>query len=158
MDVFLFITFQLQLLWTYWVFTSFSWFWKFYVPIWALPILAPTCFLEVISPRYNPGTISINWNMRNISFHSWCLFSIGIFSWIALHVTWKQPHVHCKHKIFLTFGFALITYIPFHFFSLLYNSSSFYQCLHFVWHLVMYKLLTKILLSPSFCLKCSIPY
>ena len=77
-----------------------SWFWKFYVPIWALPILALTCFLEVIYPRYSPGTISINWNMRNISFHSWCLFSFGIFSWIALHVTWKPPHVQCKHKIF----------------------------------------------------------
>ena len=43
-------------------------------------------------------------------------------------------------------------------FSLLYNLSSFYQCLHFVLHLVMYKLLTKILLYPSFCLKSSIPY
>ena len=120
--------------------------------------LEPTCFLEVIYPRYNPDTIIINWNMRNISTHSWCLFLFGIFSCISLHITRKSPHVQCKHKIFLNFGFVLITYIPFPFsFSLLYNSSSFYQCLHFVWHLVMYKLLTKILLSPSFCLKCSIP-
>ena len=121
--------------------------------------LAPTCFLEVIYTRYNPDTIIINWNMRNISTHSWCLFLFGTFSCIPLHITRKPPHVQCKHKIFLNFGFVLITYIPFPFsFSLLYNSSSFYQCLHFVWHLVMYKLLTKILLSPSFCLKCSIPY
>ena len=121
--------------------------------------LAPTCFLEVIYPRYNPDTIVINWNMRNISTHSWCVFLFGIFSYIALHITWKPPHVQCKHKIFSYFGFVLITYVPFPFsFSLLYNSSSFYQSLHFVWLLVMYKLLTKILLSPSFCQKCSIPY
>ena len=101
--------------------------------------LAPTCFLKVIHPRYNPDTIIINWNMRNISTHSRCLFLFGIFSCIALHITRKPPHVQCKHKIFLNFGFVLITYIPFPFsFSLLYNSSSFYQCLHFVWHLVMY--------------------
>ena len=72
----------------------------------------------------------------------------GIFSYIALYITWKPPHVQCRHKIFLNFGFALITYIPFPF-SLLYNSSSFYQCLRFLWHLVMCKLLTKILLSLS---------
>ena len=121
--------------------------------------LEPTCFLEVIYPRYNPDTIIINWNMRNISTHSWCLFLYGIFSWIALYITWKPPHAQCKHKIFYNFGFVQITYIPFPFsFSLLYNSSSFYQCLHFLWHLVMYKLLTKILLSPSFRLKCSISY
>ena len=34
-----------------------SWFWKLYVPIWALPILAPTCFPEVICPRYDPFMI-----------------------------------------------------------------------------------------------------
>ena len=94
--------------------------------------------------------------MRNISTHSWCLLLFGIFSCIALHITWKPPHVQCKHKMFLNFGFLLITYIPFPFsFSLLYNSSSFYQWLHFVWHLVMYKFLTKILLSPSFCLNAA---
>ena len=94
--------------------------------------------------------------MRNMSTHSWCIFLYGIFSWIALYNTWKPPHVQCKHKIFYNFGFVQITYIPFPFsFSLLYNSSSFYQCLHFVWHLVMYKLLTKILLSPSFCLNAA---
>ena len=107
-------------------------------------------FLEVIYPRYNPDTIIINWNMRNISTHSWCLFLYGIFSYIALYITWKPPHVQCKRKIFLNFGFVLITYIPFPFsFSLLYNSSSFYQCLHFLRHLVMCKLLTKMLLSLS---------
>ena len=116
--------------------------------------LVPACFFEVIYPRYNPDTINLNWNMRNISTHSWCLFFYGIFSYIALYITWKPPHVQCKHKIFLNFGFVLITYIPFPFsFSLLYNSSSFYQCLHFVWHLIMYKFLTKILLPPSFCQK-----
>ena len=119
--------------------------------------LAPTYFLEVIYRRYNPDTIIINWNMRNISTHSWCLFLFGIFSCIPLHITRKSPHVQCKHKIFLNFGFVLVTYMPFPFSSsLLYNSSSFYQCLHFMWHLVIYKLLTKIL-PPSFCLKCSIP-
>ena len=134
-----------------------SCFWKFYVPIWALQFLAPTCFLEVIYTRYNPDTIIINWNMRNMSTHSWCLFLFGIFSCIPLHITRKSPHVQCKHKIFLNFGFVLATYMPFPFSSsLLYNSSSFYQCLHFMWHLVIYKLLTKIL-PPSFCLKCSIP-
>ena len=72
--------------------------------------LAPTCFLEVIYPRYNhPDTIIINWNMRNISTHSWCLFLYGIFYCIALYITWKPPHVRCKHKIFLNFGFVLIT-------------------------------------------------
>ena len=115
--------------------------------------LAPTFFLEVIYPRYNPDTIIINWNMRNISTHSWCLFLYCIFSYIALYITRKSPHVQCKHKIFLNFGFMLFTYIPFPFsFSLLYNSSSFYQCSHFVWHLVMYKVLTKyycLLYSPS---------
>ena len=86
-------------------------------------------------------------------------FLYGIFFCITLYITWKPPHVQCKNKMFVNFGFVLITYIPFPFpFSLLYNSSSFYQCLYFVWQLVMYKLLTKILLSPSFCLKCSIPY
>ena len=135
------------------------WFWRFYVPIWALPIFSAHLFLEVIYPRYNPDTIIINWNMRNISTHSWCLFLYGIFSYIALYITWKPLHVQCKRKIFLNFGFVLITYIPFPFsFSLLYNSSSFYQCLHFLWHLVIYKLLTKILLSPSFCLRSSILY
>ena len=124
------------------------WFWRFYVPIWALPIFSAHLFLEVIYPRYNPDTIIINWNMRNISTHSWCLFLYGIFSYIALYITWKPPHVQCKRKIFLNFGFVLITYIPFPF-SLLYNSSSFYQCLRFLWHLVMCKLLTKILLSLS---------
>ena len=115
--------------------------------------LAPTYFLEVIYPRYNPDTIIINWNTINISTHSWCLFLYSISSCIALYITWKPPHVQCKHKMYLNFGFVLITYIPFPFsFSLLYNSSSFYQRLHFVWHLVIYKLLTKILLSPSFCL------
>ena len=136
-----------------------SWFWKFYVPIWALPIFSAHLFLGVIYPRYNPNTTIINWHTRNISTHSWCLFLFGIFSCIALHITWKPPHVQCKHNMFFNFGFVLITYMPFPFsFSLLYNSSSFYQCLHFVWHVVMYKLLTKILLFPSFCLKCSIPY
>ena len=121
--------------------------------------LAHTCFLEVIYPRYNPGTIIINWNMRNIFIHSWCLFLYGIFFCISLYIAWKPPHVQCKNKMFVNFGFVLITYIPFPFpFSLLYNSSSFYQCLYFVWQLVMYKLLTKILLFPTFCLKCSIPY
>ena len=121
--------------------------------------LAPTCFLRVIYPRYNPDIIIINWNMRNISTHSRCLFLYGIFFYIALYFTWKLPHVQCKHKLFLNFGFMLITYMPFPFsFSLLYNSSSFYQCLHFLWHLVIYKLLTKILLSPSFCLRSSILY
>ena len=126
---------------------------------WRFQFLAPTCFLEVIYPRYNPDTMIINWNMRNISTHSWCLILYGIFSYIALYITWKPPHVQCKHKMFLNFGFVLITYIPLRFyFSLLYISSSFYQCLHFLWHLVMYEFLTKILLSPSFCLKCSMPY
>ena len=84
--------------------------------------------------------------------HSWCLFLHGIFSYIALYITWKPAHVQCKHKIFLIFIFVLITYIPFLFsFSLLHNSSSFYQCLHFVWH-VMYKFLTKILYTMSFIL------
>ena len=36
--------------------------------------LAPTCFLEVIYRRYNPDTIIINWNMKNISTHSGWLF------------------------------------------------------------------------------------
>ena len=125
----------------------------------ASPLLSAHLFLEVIYPRYNPDTIIINWNMRNISTHSGCLFLYGIFSYIALYMTWKPPHVQCKHKIFLSAGFVLITYIPLPFsFSLLYNSSSFYQCLHFLWHLVIYKLLTKILLSPSFCLRSSILY
>ena len=120
------------------------WFRKFYVPIWALPIFSAHLFLEVTYPIYNPDTIIINWNMRNISF------LYGIFSCIALYIIWKPPHVRCKHKIFLNFGFVLITNIPFPFsFSLLLNSSSFYQCLHFLWHLVMCKLLTKILLSLS---------
>ena len=115
------------------------WFWKFYVPIWALPI-----FSEI-------------W--ETYSFIHDAFFLYGIFFCIALYIAWKPPHVQCKNKMFVNFGFVLITYIPFPFpFSLLYNSSSFYQCLYFVWHLVMYKLLTKILLSPSFCLKCSIPY
>ena len=119
--------------------------------------LAPTCFLEVFYPSYDPDTIIINWNMRSICTHSWCLFLYGIFSCIALHITWKPRHVDSKRKIFLNFGFVLITYIPFPFsFSLRYNLSSFYQCLHFVWYLVMYKLLTEILLSPLFCLKWSI--
>ena len=101
--------------------------------------LARTCYLKVIHLRYNADTIIINWNLRNISTHSWCLFVFGIFFCIALHITGKPPHVQCKHKIFLNFGFVLITYMTFPFsFSLLYNSSSFYQCLHFVWHLVMY--------------------
>ena len=91
--------------------------------------LAPTCFLEVIYPRYNSDTIIINWNMRNIFTHSQCLFLYRIFSYIALYITWKPPHVQCKHEIFLNFGFVLITYIPFSFsFSLLYNSSSFFKC------------------------------
>ena len=38
--------------------------------------LAPTCFVEVIYRRYNPHTTIINWNMRNISTHSWCLFCL----------------------------------------------------------------------------------
>ena len=46
--------------------------------------LEPTCFLEVIYPRYNPDTIIINWNMRNISTHSWCLFLFGICSKIEV--------------------------------------------------------------------------
>ena len=118
--------------------------------------LAPIC-LEVIYSRCNPDTIINNWNMRNISTRSWCLFCMVFFPTLPyIYITWKPPHVQCKHK--MNFGFVVITYIPFPFFSLLYNSSSFYQCLHFVWHLVMYKLLTKILLSPSFCLKCSMPY
>ena len=106
--------------------------------------LAPTYFLEVIYPRYNPDTIIINWNTINISTHSWCLFLYSISSCIALYITWKPPHVQCKHKMYLNFGFVLITYIPFPFsFSLLYNSSSIYQYLHFAWHLVMYKLPLK---------------
>ena len=77
--------------------------------------LALTCFLEVIYPRYNRDTIIINWNLRNICTHSWCLFLYDIFPSIALHITWKSRHVQCKHKT-----------IPFPFsFSLLYNLSSF---------------------------------
>ena len=91
--------------------------------------------------------------MRNICTHSWCLFLYGILFCIALHITWKPRHIEGKHKICANYIYT----ISFSF-SLLYNLSSFYQCLHFVWHLVMYKLLTKILLSPSFCLKRSIPY
>ena len=129
-----------------------SWFWKFYVPIWALSIFSFHFFLEVIYPRCNPDTIIIIWNMRNISTHSGCLFLYAIFSYIALYIIWKPPHAQCKHKRFLNFGFGLITYISFPFsFSLLYNSSSFYQCLHFLWHLVMYKLLIKILRCCSPC-------
>ena len=61
--------------------------------------LAFTCFLEVIYPRYNPDTIIINRNLRNICTRSWCLFLYGNFSSIALHITWKSRHVQCKHKI-----------------------------------------------------------
>ena len=119
--------------------------------------LVPTCFLGVIYPRYNPDTINLNWNMRNISTHSWCL--LWYFSLHCLIHHMKATSCSVQTWDLFKFGFVLITYIPFPFsFSLLYNSSSFYQCLHFVWHLVMYKLLTKILLSPSFCLKCSMPY
>ena len=47
--------------------------------------LAPTCFLEVIYPRYNPDTAIINWNMRNISAHSWCLFCMVFFLHCPIH-------------------------------------------------------------------------
>ena len=74
--------------------------------------LAPICFLEVIYPTYNPDTIIINWNMKNISTRSWCLFCMVFFPRLPyIYITWKPTHVQCKHKM-----------------------------------------------SPSFCLKCSIPY
>ena len=82
--------------------------------------LAPVCFLEVIYPRYNPDSIIIDWNMRNISTRSWCLFRMIFFPTLPyLYITWKPLHVQCKHKIFLNFGLVLITNIPFPFFSLL---------------------------------------
>ena len=90
---------------------------------------------------------------------SWMPFLYGIFPCITLLITWKPCHVDCKHKVFINFGFVLITYILFPFrFSLLYNLSSFHQCLHFVWHSIEYKLLTKTLLPPSFSQKCSIEW
>ena len=98
--------------------------------------------------------------MRNICTHPGCLFCmVYSFFCIALHTTWKRCHVDCKHKIFVNFGFVLITYILFTFhFSLLYNLSSFHHCLHFVWHSKEYKLLTKTLLLPSFSQKYSIEW
>ena len=76
-----------------------SWFWKCYFPIWVLPIFSTHLFFFsthlLIHPRYEPDTIIINWNMRNICTHSWCLFLYGIFSCIALHITWKPCHVQC---------------------------------------------------------------
>ena len=124
--------------------------------------LALTCFLEVIYPRYNRDTIIIKWNLRNICTHSWCLFLYDIFPSIALHITWKSRHVQCKHKtIPFPFSFSLLYNLSsFISFIKLYNLSSLYnsQCLHLAWHLVMYKLLTKILLPPSFCLERRIPY
>ena len=53
--------------------------------------LAPTCFLEVICPRYGPDTIIINWNMRNICTHSWCLLCMVFFP--ALAYTSHESHV-----------------------------------------------------------------
>ena len=101
----------------------------------------------------------MSWNMRNICILSMMPFMYGIFPCIALHITLKPHHVHCKHKTFINFGFVLTTYIAFPFpFSLLYNLSSFHQCLHFLWHSIKYKLLTKTLLSPSFSQKCSIDW
>ena len=82
---------------------------------WRFQFLAPTSFLEVIYPRYNPDIMVINWNMRNISTHSWCLILYGIFSYIALCITWKPPHVQCKHKMLLSSNY--IYTISFFFFS-----------------------------------------
>ena len=81
--------------------------------------LAPTCFLKVIYPRYDPDTIIINWNMKNICTHSWWLFLYGIFSCIAVHITWKPHHAQCKHKIFSYKSWICPNYIytiPFFFF------------------------------------------
>ena len=46
---------------------------------------------------------------------------------------------------------------PFSFFQL-HDLLSFHQCLHLLWHSIMYKLLIKILLSPSFYGKCMIEW
>ena len=98
--------------------------------------------------------------MRNICTHLGCLFCmVYIFPALPYTAYEKPHHVDCKHKIFVNFGFVLITYILFPFcFSLFYNLSSFRHCLHFVWHSKEYKLLTKTLLPPSFSQKCSIEW
>ena len=60
--------------------------------------LARTCFLEVIYPWCNPGTIIINWNMRNISPHSWCLFCMVFFSGWSFILS-KMQHPLLKWSI-----------------------------------------------------------
>ena len=74
-----------------------SWFWKFYIPIWPLPVSSAHLFLEVICPRYGPDTIIINWNMRNICTHSWCLLCMVFFP--ALAYTSHESHVMLSANI-----------------------------------------------------------
>ena len=55
--IFLLFFFQLQLLWAYWVFTSYFMILKiFYVSLSGrFQFWAPTCFLQAICPRYDPA-------------------------------------------------------------------------------------------------------
>ena len=97
--------------------------------------------------------------MRNICTHPQCLFFMVFFP--ALPYTTHESHanVDCKHKIFVNFGFVLITYILFPFpFSLLHNLSSFHQCLYTFFVALNNNSLTKTLLPPSFSQKCSIEH
>ena len=50
-----------------------SWYWKFYVPIWALPNLAPTCFPEVICPRHDSAYTSTGDGKTQIAVVLWKL-------------------------------------------------------------------------------------
>ena len=64
------ILYQLQLLWTYWVFTSYFVILKiFYMSLFrCFRFWAPTHFPEVICPRYDPDLMACPYN--KITFHT----------------------------------------------------------------------------------------
>ena len=90
-DLFLLIFFQLHLLWTSWVFSSYFMILKIlslFGPFWFWTL---TSFPEVVCLRYNPDTINMYYLLNRLKPPPWFVFFLTLL--LILHITWFNPEL-----------------------------------------------------------------